>query len=152
MNYVIRWMISLVIFGALFIALKLLKTKQIERENRILEAYMESLENFCNEMQQKIEVTRRYRHDLKGYIQTLEALLGADSQNEVVKQYIEEQKKKHSQLSASVLCGDEIIDAIIGMKEKECAKKEIRLRVEILDGDYSGMEELDKVCLITNSI
>ena len=76
MNHIIRWMISIVIFGVVFIALKFLRTKQIERENHMLEAYMESLENFCNEMQQKIEATRRYRHDLKGYIQTLETLLG----------------------------------------------------------------------------
>ena len=150
MTHVIRWIISLVIFGGLFIVLKFLKTKQIERENHMLEAYMESLETFCNEMQQKIEATRRYRHDLKGYIQTLEKLLETDSENKVIKQYIEEQKKKHSELGTAVLCRDELIDAIIRMKREECKRKGIILKVDILDGDYSGMEEMDKVCLITN--
>ena len=150
MNHVIRIIITFAIFGCIFIALRVLQTKQIERQNHMLEAYMKAMENFCNEMQQKIEATRRYRHDLKGYIQTLEALLGADSENEVVKQYIEEQKEKHSQLKNTVLCGDEMIDAIICMKKEECSQKEIPLNVEIVDGNYSGMEEMDKVCLITN--
>ncbi len=152
MNYIIRWMISLAIFGVVFIALRFLKTKQIERENHMLEAYMESLENFCNEMQQKIEATRRYRHDLKGYIQTLETLLGTNHENKVVKQYIEDQKKKHSELRASVFCQDELIDAMIRTKRDECQQKGIFLKVDISDGDYSGMEEMDKVCLITNLI
>jgi len=150
MNYIIRGMISIVIFGGLFIVLKFLKTKQIKQENCMLEAYMKALKDFCNEMQQKIEATRRYRHDLKGYIQTLEALLDADSENEVVKQYIEEQKGKHSQLKNSALCEDEMLDAILRIKQEECSQKGICLNVEISDGDYSGMEEMDKVCLITN--
>ena len=152
MNYVIRGMISLVIFGCVFIALKVIKMKQIERENCMLETYMRALEDFCNEMQQEVEATRRYRHDLKGYIQTLEALLGEDSKNEVVKQYIEEQKEKHSQLKNSMLCEDEMIDAILRIKKSECSQKGICLNVEISEGDYSGMEEMDKVCLITNLI
>ena len=150
MNYIIRWMISLTIFGIVFIELRFLKTKQIELENHLFEAYMESLETFCNEMQEKIEATRRYRHDLKGYIQTLETLLGTNNENKVVKQYIEDQKKKHSELRASVFCQDELIDAMIRMKRDECEQKGIFLKVDILDGDYSGMEEMDKVCLITN--
>ena len=150
MNYVIRGMISLVLFGYVFIVLRVIKTKQIKRENCMLEAYMKAMEDFCNEMQQKIEATRRYRHDLKGYIQTLEALLGADSKNEVVKQYIEEQKEKHFQLKNSVICEDEMIDAILRIKKEECNQKGICLNIEISDGDYSGIEEMDKVCLITN--
>ena len=58
MNELIRWIISVAIFGGLFLVLKFLKAKQIERENRMLEAYMESIEIFCNEMQQRIEATR----------------------------------------------------------------------------------------------
>lgn len=150
MNEVIRWILILVIFGGLFLALKFLKAKQIERENRMLEVYMESLESFCNEMQQRIEATRRYRHDLRGYIQTLEALLGTNSENEEVKQYIEEQKKKHSELKTSELCSDDFIDTIVRVKRDECERKGISLEVNISDGDYSGMEEMDKVCLITN--
>lgn len=150
MNYIIRWMISIIMFGILFLVLKFLRTKQIERENRMLEVYMESLEVFCDEMQQRIEATRRYRHDLKGYIQTLETLLGTDNENKVVKEYIEEQKKKHSELSTTVLCQDELIDAVIRMKQEECERKGIILKVDVLEGDYSGMEEMDKVCLITN--
>lgn len=150
MNYIIRGIISLVIFGGFFVVLKFLKTKQIERENHMLEAYMESLEQFCCEMQQKIEATRRYRHDLKGYIQTLETLLGKEDANKEVKQYIEEQKKKHSELCTTVLCRDELMDAIIRMKKDECERKGFNIKVDISDGDYSRMEEMDKVCLITN--
>lgn len=53
MNYVIRGMISLVLFGYVFIVLKLIKTKQIKQENCMLEAYMKAMEDFCNEMQEK---------------------------------------------------------------------------------------------------
>lgn len=142
--------ISVVLCGGLYIALKFMKAKQIQRENKMLNAYMESLQSFCDEIQKRIEAIRKYRHDLKGYIQTLEALVGAENENETVRQYLEEQNKKHSQLKTFEFCSDEFINTVIGLKQEECMKNGIPVNFNINDGDYSGIEEIDKVCLIIN--
>lgn len=107
---------------------------------------MHSLEIFCDEIGQRVEATRRYRHDLKGYIQMLEALLETDGQNEVIRRYVEEQREKQLELKNS----DEFIYTIIHVKQEECERKGIPFQFCIADGDYSGMEGMDKVCLLVN--
>ncbi len=150
MDILISLIISAIICGGLYIALKFMKAKQIERENQMLGAYMDSLQSFCNEIQKQIEAIRKYRHDLKGYIQTLEALLGAENENETIRQYLEEQNEKHQQLKMFEFCSDEFINTVIGLKQQECEKNGIPVSFNISDGDYSGIEEIDKVCLIIN--
>ena len=138
-----------VVFGGLYLVLKFLKAKRLQRENRMLKAYMDSLAEFCNEIQQRIQATRRYRHDLKGYIMTLEALIGKN-QNETIRMHLEEQNKMHSELKKLAYGSDEFISTIIQLKKEECENKGILTEFHILEGDYSGMEEIDKVCLIIN--
>ncbi len=150
MDILISLAISIILCGALYIALKFMKAKQIERENQMLGAYMESLQSFCREIQKRIEAIRKYRHDLMGYIQTLEALLGEENEDETVRLYLEKQNKKHQQLKTFEFCSDEFINTVIGLKQQECEKNGIPVSFNISDGDYSGIEEIDKVCLIIN--
>ncbi len=142
--------VSAVVFGGLYLALKFLKAKQIQQENLMLKAYMESLQKFCGEIQQRIEATRRYRHDLKGYIMTLEAMVGTVDQNETIRNYLEEQNKKHTELRTLAYGTDEFISTIIELKKEECENKGIPTDFYVKEGDYSGIEEIDKVCLLIN--
>lgn len=144
------WILSIIVLFGFHLVLKYLKAKQRQQENKRMEAYMKSLEIFCEEIGHRIEATRRYRHDLKGYIQTLEVLLGTDNESETIRQYVEEQTRKHSKLTVSEFCSDEFLNTIICVKKEECEQKGISFQVTIADHDYSGMEEMDKVCLIIN--
>lgn len=49
-----------------------------EEENQLVQAYMVTLQSFYQMLQDRIEVTRRYRHDLAKHIQTLEVLMAEE--------------------------------------------------------------------------
>ena len=72
--------ITLILLGVLLVFLLLaagvMKTREMEQENRLMQSYMASMEEFYSGIQSRIEATRKYRHDLAKHIQTLEALLG----------------------------------------------------------------------------
>lgn len=150
MNVTVWWILSIIIFGVLYLALKFLKAKQVAKENKMMEAYMQSLEIFCEKIKRRVEATRRYRHDLKSYIQMLEALLEANSQNSIIRQYVEEQREKHLELKQAQVCSDDFINTILCVKQEECRRKEIDLRVHIVDEDYSGIDAMDRICLFVN--
>lgn len=150
MELVIKSMAVVLLAAIAFLIRKYMRAKQIASENKILEDYMASLEMFCAEMERKLEATRKYRHDLAGYIQTLENLLGESKQSEEIRQYMNEQKRKHESHRMQEGCGDEFLDSIIKMKQEECEKQGFVLDAKLEEGDYSGMEAIDKVCLFIN--
>lgn len=150
MNFLVSLMISIILCGALYIALKFMKAKQLKRENKMLGAYMESLEGFCTEINKRIDAIRKYRHDLKGYIQTLEAILATEQPDEEVVKFISEQNDRCYKLKEFEFCSDEFINTVISLKAEECEKNGIPVRFNIEEGDYSKVEEIDKVCLIIN--
>lgn len=150
MEFVVRGIALTFLVMFVFLVGKYMKVKQLSGENKILEDYMASLEMLCTEMERKIEATRKYRHDLAGYIQTLETLLGDSKQSEDIKQYMDEQKKKHESQQMQESSGDEFLDSIIKIKQEECEKQGFFLDADVEKGDYSGMESIDKVCLFIN--
>jgi len=117
----------ILLIGITFGVTHFFKAKQLQAENRMLTEYMDSMEIFCEEMQKKIELTRRFRHDLAGYIQTLEHL--AESHR---------------------ICSDDFLDTILQMKQKSCMELGIPFQIDIADEDYTGMEPMDRVCLFVN--
>lgn len=126
------------------------RAKQMERENRIIESYMKASERFFAEISKRVEATRHYRHDLSNYIQMLDTLLEKEERSEMIQEYMDEQKTTYAKLSKQKLCQDEFINTMIQMKKEECQEKGIVFHVEVDNADYSGMEEMDKVCLFMN--
>lgn len=142
--------LAAVIFTVLIGVAVFIHAKQIEKENKIVESYMAASERFIENVRGCIEATRHYRHDLSNYIQMLELLLEKEGQSVIVQEHLLGQKETYAKLSESKLCSDEFISAMIQMKMEECKEKEILFRAEVAEGDYSGMEEVDKVCLFMN--
>ena len=137
---------TMIVFGVA----KYLQMKHIVNENKLLERYVDSMKMFCEEIERKLEVTRKYRHDLVGYIQTLERLLEEFEQNEKILEYVNDQKMMYERCTVSEGCGDEFLDSILNLKREECQKSGIVFDAKVEKGDYSGMEPVDKVCLFIN--
>lgn len=89
--------ITLILFGVLLVFLLLaagvMKTREMEQENRLMQSYMASMEEFYSGIQSRIEATRRYRHDLAKHIQTLETLLGQYRDAAEMEEYMLDLKK-----------------------------------------------------------
>ncbi len=63
---------------------------QKEQEKEVLESYMDSLQEIYEVIRQRMDVTRKFRHDLLSHVQTLEYLI---------------EKQKNPDGEASKICG-----------------------------------------------
>lgn len=138
-----------VILISFFIIFEILKIHEMEHENQLMKSYMISMENFYTDIQLKMEIIRKYRHDLKKHIQTLEML--AENQmmisNEFEK-YKSTLKSQYKNLEKEECNG--FIRFLLSIKEKECERKKIPVKITMDDSSYDKFEELDAVSLLHN--
>ena len=146
------WMIIILIIIciAIFVSNRVMKVRQIQRENEMLQSYMLTVQELYKGIYDRVEATRRYRHDLAKHIQTQERLLKRRGEVTEINEYIEEQVDKYRALKHLNYCNDEVLDAILTLKNEECEKKHIPFQVEVDDRFYEGLEEIDKTGLILN--
>lgn len=148
MTILIGFGIILLIF--LVVAARMMKVKEMEQENQLIQSYMMSMEDFYMGIQNKIEATRRYRHDLAKHIQTLEMLLEKYHQPEGMQEYMDNLKERYSSLKKQEFGCDEIVSSILSIKKEQCEEKQIPLKIQLDDGIYNGIEEVDLVSLLHN--
>ena len=121
--------ITLILFGVLLVFLLLatgvMKTREMEQENRLMQSYMASMEEFYSGIQSRIEATRRYRHDLAKHIQTLETLLGQYRDAAEMEEYMLDLKKRYDILKKQEFCSDELVNSILTIKQEQCSGKAI---------------------------
>lgn len=140
----------LVLVFFLLLASGVMRTREMEQENRLMQSYMMSMEEFYSGIQNRIEATRRYRHDLAKHIQTLEALLEKREEADGVREYMEDLKQRYATLKKQEFCTDEIVDSILTIKKEQCEGRDIGLFIEVEDVSYTGISEVDMVGLLYN--
>ena len=140
----------LFMFGAILVLILLsMRTLEKAKENQLIQSYMVSMQSFYEMIQERIEMTRRYRHDLAKHIQTLEIMLQEDGTHEM-QEYMENLKVRYYQLKHAEYCTDEVINTVISIKKQQCEEKEIPFEVEIEDGNYSLIKDIDLVAILYN--
>lgn len=139
-----------VLFVALLIVFKVMQTRELEQENHLMQMYMLSMQEFYSAIQNRIEATRRYRHDLAKHIQTLERLLEQHGEAQEMQEYMEDLQDRYSELKREEYCTDEIVNSIISIKKQQCGKKAIPLQIQIEEAYYGDVREVDMVGLLHN--
>lgn len=139
-----------VLFVALIIVFKVMQTRELEQENHLMQMYMLSMQEFYSAIQNRIEATRRYRHDLAKHIQTLERLLEQHGEAQEMQEYMEDLQGRYSELKKEEYCTDEIVNSIISIKKQQCKEKLIPLEIQIEDTYYGEVREVDMVGLLHN--
>ena len=92
------WGTLVLLLATLLLLFNGLRMKILEKENRLLSAYMDSAEEFYQGIQKRVEASRGYRHDLAKHIQTLETLLASQDEENEVRAYMEGLKKEYAKL------------------------------------------------------
>mgnify|MGYP002802559938 FL=1 len=144
------WGTLVLLLATLLLLFNGLRMKILEKENRLLSAYMDSAEEFYQEIQKRVEASRRYRHDLAKHIQTLETLLASQDEENEVRAYMEGLKKEYAKLKKKKFCRDEILESILDMKAEQCRELEIPIEIFVEDRFYTEIEEADMVGLLCN--
>ena len=106
MNNMVVWIevgILVLVMAGLICWLKYLGS--LREKNQDLQYNIDYLNQYCEEIESKVETVRKYRHDLANHIQTLEGLLAGDS---------------------------DILNVFYTLKSQECRQKNIPLRFEEL--------------------
>lgn len=140
---------AIVLIIVLIVILKAIKINEIEQENQLIQAYMNSIQSFYTMIQDRIELTRRYRHDLAKHIQTLEALSWQDQTGDT-REYMDGLKMCYQQLKKDEYTTNEVINTVISIKKQQCEEKEIPLELEIEEDNYSTLTDIDMVGLLYN--
>ena len=134
----------------LAIAARVIKIREIEQDNQMMQSYMMSMQEFYVGIQHRIEATRRYRHDLAKHIQTLEALLEKRAEAGGMQEYMDDLKSRYAALKNQKFCRDEIVNSVLELKETQCLEKNILLEIRVEDRIYTGVQEADMVGLLYN--
>ena len=140
---------AIVLITALIVILRVIKINEIEEENQLIQTYMNSMQSFYAMIQNRIELTRRYRHDLAKHIQTLEALSRQDLTGDL-QEYMDGMRVRYRQLKQEQYTTNEVINTVISIKKQQCEEKEIPLELEIEGEDYSTLKDIDMVGLLYN--
>ena len=144
------WGTLVLLLATLLLLFNGLRMKILEKENRLLSAYMDSAEELYQGIQKRVEASRRYRHDLAKHIQTLETLLASQDEENEVRVYMEGLKKEYAKLKKKKFCRDEILESILDMKAEQCRELEIPIEIFVEDRFYTEIEEADMVGLLCN--
>ena len=145
-----------IIAAYLLIALSVLllarKTVQLEKEeerNRLIQSYMVTLQGFYQTIQEQIDMTRKFRHDLAKHIQTLEVLMAEEDRAELQK-YADGLKLEYRRVENKGESESEVVNAILSMKRKQCQEKGISLYLNIEEKGYSLVRDMDMVGILVN--
>ena len=138
-----------VLVGVLFVILKAVKMSEMEKENQLIQVYMNSMESFYAMIRNRIEMTRRYRHDLAKHIQTLEILMRREQAGDI-RDYMDGLKIQYRQLKSEEYTSNEVINTVISIKKQQCSEKGIPLQLELANEDYAVLSDIDMVGLLYN--
>ena len=140
-------LIVLCIVGGGFV-LYIRKLQILEKENAILQNKITQTQRFYDEMQERVDGIRKYRHDLQKHIRIVEQFLDEGRQFETYQEYqelqnyIREMQEDIENTRHRRFCQDELINAICEIKTEECREKNIpfAVRIEITEESTDGID------------
>lgn len=139
---------SLVVF--LIIVISVIRIVSIKHENKRITTYMAYMEALYSDIEERVNIVRKYRHDLSKHICMLEILTAKDGDSKELKKYIREHRSQYDSVVADTDTGDDILDTLIHIKRVECNGKNIVLNISVESGCCDFLDETDKVGLLSN--
>ena len=84
---------------------------QKEQEKEVLESYMDSLQEIYEVIRQRMDVTRKFRHDLLSHVQTLEYLIEKQKNPDgELRKYADQLTETYRKIQKGTFCRDEITE------------------------------------------
>lgn len=127
----------------------IIKALELEEKNRRLQDKLSAMEKLYGEMKGEIEITKKYRHDMKKHIHLLEGLLEKYNDTEIESDVVW-QRESCEVLQKNLYCNNIFIDTICTLKKKQCTEKGIDLSVDIQIENFVPMKEIDISGLFQN--
>lgn len=83
-------------------------------------------------IRQRMDVTRKFRHDLLSHVQTLEYLIEKQKNPDgELRKYADQLTETYRKIQKGTFCRDEITDAFLMMEKQVCIEKEIPFQIQV---------------------
>ena len=124
---------------------------QKEQEKEVLESYMDSFQEIYEIIQQRMDVTRKFRHDLLIHVQTLEYLIEKQKNPDgELRKYADQLTETYRKIQKGTFCRDEITDAFLMMEKQVCIEKEIPFQIQVSKICMEWMMPVERIGFLHN--
>ena len=124
---------------------------QKEQEKEVLESYMDSFQEIYEIIQQRMDVTRKFRHDLLSHVQTLEYLIEKQKNPDgELRKYADQLTEEYRKIQRGTFCRDEITDAFLMMEKQVCTEKEIPFQIQVSKICMEWMMPVERIGFLHN--
>lgn len=125
--------------------------RQKEQEKEILESYMDSFQEIYEIIRQRMDVTRKFRHDLLSHVQTLEYLIEKQKDpDQELRKYADQLTEEYRKIQRGAFCRDEITDAFLMMEKQVCTEKEIPFQIQVSKICMEWMMPVERIGFLHN--
>lgn len=120
------------------------------QENRALLLRHSLMTEYYAALQEQLRLTRKFRHDMKNHMQTLETLAELYKDKKEICDYAETLKNQYGQLQRISFCKNTVIDSVIYNKVKDCEKNSIRTDIDMVFFDAGEIPDIDILEILYN--
>ena len=122
------------------------KTYRVNYELEVMKYQNELQLEHYKELSDRYEESRKIIHDAKKHILVMENI----KNSEECKEYSQNICREMDSLVPEFVCSNKIIAAILSAKLNECDKKEIKIRIDVKDGLYDYIKDVDLTGILAN--
>lgn len=124
----------------------------LKYEKKIDDTYMEMMDEMYRSIEERVEFTRRFRHDLKNHIATIEMLTEREKPEDPVPDMIPKDKliSCYEKMNTARYCRDDFVDAVVGIKADICRQENIPIDINIEDALYNDIDSLSLAAVLYN--
>ena len=122
------------------------KTYRVNYELEVMKYQNELQLEHYKELSDRYEESRKIIHDAKKHILVMENI----KNSEECKEYSQNICREMDSLVPEFVCSNKIIATILSTKLNECDKNEIKIRIDVKDGLYDYIKDVDLTGILAN--
>lgn len=112
---------------------------------------MDSSQEIYEIIQQRMDVTRKFRHDLLSHVQMLEYLIEKQKDpDQELRKYADQLTEEYRKIQRGAFCRDEITDAFLMMEKQVCTEKEIPFQIQVSKICMEWMMPVERIGFLHN--
>lgn len=146
-------MLLTILFFSVILGLLLLyfRKKRLEEENYHLVVQQQLLEAHYDAVREQIEWERRFLHDIKNHLETMEYLLSCpDGQQEISRQYEQEIKRLGRDFGICEWTDNAVVNVALYNKFRQCEREGIEVQADIYADSLIEFDEWTILTILYN--
>ncbi len=151
MNDFLLWFVLIMIAGLIVASILYMKSKQIRMENYYLLLQKQMIEDHYQTLNDQVKLERKFQHDVKNYIQTLEALMSMSEENPIIhRQYEKDIAAFQKDYIIEDWTKNPVIDTVLHNKLSMCRELKIQVSLNVRPMKLEAYEKIPLLTVLYN--